>query len=88
MKQNTNAANVEAGDMVTVNFTGGYPRAEQTLSGEVVAVSSDAVVIRTDLGRVFHEVTDGMVRSAKSRDKLGTRHGRTRGEFTGMEVTA
>jgi len=88
MKQNTDAANVEAGDMVTVTFTGGYPRGEHTVSGKVVSVSSDSVVINTDHGVVFHEVTDGMVRSAKTRGNLGSRHGRVRGVFEGMEVSA
>jgi len=82
------ATTTEAGDKVTVNFIGGCPRAKQSVEGKVVEVSEDSIIVSSDLGRVFHRIDNGMVRSAKTRGNLGTRHGRTRGEFAGMEVTA
>ena len=87
-KQTDAAADVDTGDKVTIKFIGGHPRAEQSITGEVVEATADRVVVSTDLGRVFHQIDDGMVQSAKTRGNLGGRHGRTRGEFTGLEVTA
>jgi hypothetical protein len=72
---------------IEVTYEGGYPRSESIVTGEVVE-EGDGVVFVGEDGlhyEVFESSGCRLLRCATSREGLGSKRGRTKGEVVRVE---